>query len=254
MNPRTKLHGELQRLLGRMQAIVGELSGGQVDVPAPAPRAPRSDAKTWLYQGQPHTALQLATIAGIDSQAMRERLKRMAPEVAVAQGQAKFAPGSRRLFDLDGKAHTVGDLARLAGVSWTTMWQRLQRHSAEVAISFGKLPRGVTRFPKTRKAAAAAPEPSSKPRARIPTLATSAPTPAPTRAPTAAPTPQPTRAPTPASTPAPAPIVPTNVKRTVAKAPPGRFEVHAAPSVFGRIGQYEDTGSAVARQYGGKRG
>lgn len=40
-----------------------------------------------------------------------------------------------------------------------------------------------------------------------------------------------------------------DVKITVAKAPPGRFEVERAPSVFGRIGQYEKTGSAVERQY-----
>lgn len=228
MKTDAQLHGELQRLLGRMQAIVGQLCAGGADLPAQArrvPRAPRRDAKTWPYQGQPHTAAQLATIAGIDSQAMRERLKRMPPEMAVAQGKAKFSPGSRRTFDIGGKPHTVGDLARLAGVSWTTMWQRLQRHSAEVAISFGKQPRGVPRFPK-RAGKAVTPAP-----------------PVPTARPTPAPTPKPTPAPV---------IVPADVKRTVAKAPPGRFEVERAPRVFGRIGQYEKTGSAVERQYEGK--
>lgn len=48
-------------------------------------------------------------------------------------------------------------------------------------------------------------------------------------------------------------IVPANVKRTVAPPIPDRFAVSKAPSTFGRIGQYEDTGSAIARQYGGAR-
>lgn len=256
MKTPAQLHGELQRLLGRMQTIVGQLCAGGVDLPAQAeraPRAPRRDAKTWPYQGQPHTAAQLAAIAGIDSQAMRERLKRMPPEVAVAQGKAKFSPGSRRTFDIGGKPHTVGDLARLAGVSWSTMWQRLQRHSAEVAISFGKQPRGVPRFSK-RAGKAVSPAPLLvDPRVRTPKApgAAAAQMPAPTRAPTPVPTARPTPAPTPKPTPAPA-IVPANVKRTVAKTPPGRFEVDRAPSVFGRIGQYEKTGSAVERKYEGK--
>lgn len=184
------------------------------------------------------TVLQLAGLAGVNAHTMRERLKRLAPEVAVAQGKAKFAPGARRMFQLDGKPHTVADLAARAGVSWTTMWQRLQRHSPAEAISFGKLRQGQTRTqPRRRKAE---PPLLASPRVRTPKAVAA---PAATATPTAAPTPAPT--------PAPAPIVPANVKRTVAKTPPGRFEVQHAPRTFGRIGQYEDTGTAIARQYRG---
>jgi hypothetical protein len=252
-----KLHGELQQLLSRMAAIVGEICGG---LPAgmgrpPKPRAPRRDAKTFAYQGQQLTVLQLAGLAHVNSHTMRERLKRLTPEVAVAQGKAKFAPGARHTFELEGKRHTVADLAARAGVSWTTMWQRLKRHSPEVAISFGKQARGMQAFP--RKKAKAAPPLLASPRVRIAPVATAAPTPAPTpaptRAPTAAPTPAPTRRPTPAPTAPPEVITPADVKRTVAKAPPGRFEVQHAPKIFGgRIGQYEHTGSAVSKRYGAK--
>lgn len=259
LNPHAKLHGELQRLLSRMAAIVGQICGGAPAGPDKPPRPPRRNARTYAYQGQHLTVLQLAGLAGVNAHTMRERLKRMAPEVAVAQGKAKFAPGARRMFQLDGKPHTVADLAARAGVSWTTMWQRLQRYSPAEAISFGKLRQGQTRKqPRRRKAE---PPLLASPRVRTPKAVaapaataapTAAPTPAPTRAPTLVPTPRPTRAPTPVPTPAPAPIVPANVKRSFRKAPPGRYEADSAPPTFGRIGQYEDTGSAIARQYGPK--
>lgn len=261
MSTHADLHRELQGLLSRMAAIFGELAGGGPPVPtvaaAPSPRkrAPRRNARTWAYQGQQLTARELAGLAGINVDAMRERLTRLTPEAAVAQGQAKFQPGTRRTFELDGQQMTVGDLAARAGVSWCTMWQRLQRHSPEVAISFEKMPRGIQRFP--RKSA----EPKGEPppllasaRVRLPKAA-AAPTPKPTQEPTRAPTSAPTAAPTKASTaptskPTTAPvIVPADVKRTVAKAPPSRYEVQRPPATFGRIGQYERTGSAVERQY-----
>lgn len=225
---------ELQRILTRVQDIVNKVSEVQPlldrakalteKIAEPKPEAPpRPHAITHPYQGKPHTVAELAALAGVNRHTMRERLKRLTPEVAVAQGQAKFAPGARRMFELDGKPHTVAELAAKAGISWTAMWQRLQHHSAAEAVSFPKLPKGVQH----RRTAPAPEAPPLLASARV-------------------------RTPTPAPTPAPAPIVPADVKRTVAKAPLGRFEVQHAPPVFGRIGHYEQTGSAVERQYGGK--
>lgn len=254
---RTKLQTELQQLLDRVGALVGQLCGA-----APAkrqmPLRVHPSAKLWPYKGEQLTLAQLAALAGIKPTAMRERLVRLSPEAAVAQGQLRFQHGELRTWQLDGKPMTVADLAERAGVSRDTMRQRLRRHAPEVAVSFGRMPRGIQAFPRRAKgprkpieALAVNVVPTQAPRAAT----TPAPTLAPTRAPTAAPTLAPTRPPTPAPTAAPEVITPADVKRTVAKAPPGRFEVQHAPKIFGgRIGQYEDTGSAVARQYGGKRG
>lgn len=246
-----ELQAELQQLLDRLGALVGKLVGAE-----PAKRSPplrvHPSAKLWPYKGEQLTLAQLAALAGIKPTAMRERLVRLSPEAAVGQGQSRFQRGELRTWRLDGQDLTVTELAARAGVSHDTMRQRLRRHPAEVAVSFGRMPRGVQAFPRRAKgprkpieAAAVNVVPTQPPRAA---------TPAPTAAPTPAPTPAPTRRLTPAPTAAPEVITPANVKRTVAKAPPGRFEVHHAPSTFGRIGQYEDTGSAVAQQYGGKRG
>lgn len=230
---------KLRKLVADLAAVVDALAtaaaGSQAIAVASKPRKPRFDAKTWPYQGQPHTVRQLAELAGVTPHTMRERLSRLPPEVAVGQGKTKFAPGRLRTFVVNGETLSVADLAKRAGISWVTMYQRLRRYSPEEAVRIPLQRRGIT----VRK-----PGPKAEP-ARKPIAATQAPTPAPTRAPT----PAPTRAPTPAPTAAPEVIVPANVKRTVAKAPPGRFDVQQAPSTFGRIGQYEETGSAVARQY-----
>lgn len=249
-----KLQTELQQLLDRLGALVGQLCG---DAPAKRlmPLRVHPSAKMWPYKGEQLTLAQLAALAGIKPTAMRERLVRLSPEAAVAQGQSRFQLGELRTWQLDGQALTVSELAHRAGVSRDTMRQRLRRHTPEVAVSFGRMPRGVQAFPRRAKgprkpieALAVNVVPTQAPRA-----ATPAPTPAPTAAPTPAPTPRPTRPPTPAPTAPPEPITPANVKRTVAKAPPGRFEVQHAPKIFGgRIGQYEDTGSAVSKRYGAK--
>lgn len=138
-------------------------------------------------------------------------------------------------YELNGETRTVAQLAGLAGVPYPLMYDRLKRHSVAEALAMPYMSRKVP--------AAAAP--------RV-TAAAPVPTPAPTRRPTPAPTAAPTPAPT-AAPKAPSVVVPPDAKRTSVAAPPGRFEVTRAPPVFTGpgIGNYEPSGSAISRQYGG---
>lgn len=195
------------------------------------------EAQTFPYKGKMLTAAQLAKLAGVHRTVMRERLKRHTAEESVARGARKFTKGPRDLYELHGEKLSVRQLAERAGVSWVTMWQRLRKKTPAEAM-----------LPNQRRRAAPAAAPTPTP----------APSPAPSPAPTAAPRrairitpteqllaipPTPTRAPTPAPTPAPA-LEPT----TVIARPLGRYEVAAAPSIFGRIGSYpEPPRSAAAR-------
>lgn len=233
----------------------------------PAVRASREPAYT--LNGQAMSVAQLAALAGCKAAAMQWRLKSMglSPEEAVAAGarmpnrnQGTPPPevaepgrhGPPPTHMLDGKPIYVRELARMAGCSKAAMQQRLSKHgmTPEQAVAAGARMTTGGASPKQKQArrvggahdaGVAPPAPPTRAKSVF-DVSTGAAVIAKVRA---------TQHSVRAFAPDAEVIIPPDVKRTVAETPKDRrFEIDGPrPSTFGRIGQYESTGSAIERQY-----
>lgn len=205
---------------------------------------PAPQAKYVLY-GARKTLAELAALAGCSASAMQQRIttNKMSPEDAVAAGATQQYLGSHWL---NGERRTARQLADLAGCSYEAMKGRLKRMSPEAAVQAGaEMPIGrvVRSAPRVEPPPPPPPPPPPsqpqrsvfEPRAAVPEPITHG-----RRVSTATVPPTPAPAPKPA---AEEPTVPPDVKRTFWQ-PPVAAPV---PSTFGRIGDYEETGSAIER-------
>lgn len=216
--------------------------------------------------GHEFTCKQLADLAGCSPQTMHRRLARgMVAAAAVAWGPADRnrarpnAPASVTVrpgkFEMAGQRYTCRALASMAGCSVIAMRSRLRTLSPAEAVA-----RGAADSHRRRKADDDLKTPVRPSRME----------PKPPKPPKPAKVKQ-TKPPASAKLSAKSwsigekkadkrVLKPTEIKGeaivtpktvvTVAPTPMPRFAVTHAPSTFGRIGQYEDTGSAIARQYG----
>lgn len=216
----------------------------------------RPPAAFYEMGGHQFTCRQLAELAGCSHQAMHRRLARgHSPAKAVAWGPADRnrkrpeAVGTPRQgkHEYNGQRYTCAQLAELAGCGWMAMRSRLRLMSPAEAVARG----------------ASDPHRKRKPDAPVKAQAPKPPKPAPVKQ---------TK---PASSaklsakswsisekkadkrtlkPADMPGEGIRTEKTVVTVAKhfDRFAVDPAsvPSIFGRIGQYEDTGTAIARQYG----
>jgi hypothetical protein len=173
--------------------------------------------------------------------------------VATQSAAAPRYSGAPPKFSLNGRPVTVRELAALAGCSKTAMHERLTAAglSPEAAVAMGRSHRVAPRRPRVTDAGVAPPaptfpksvfEPAPPPVVTVPRAHTMAPRPQP---------PQVSIAPV-AFKPGQQAIVPDDVKRTVAPTPRERFAGDDDAMTFGRIGEYEDTGSALSRALGGR--
>ena len=225
----------------------------------------RPTAVFYEMGGQQYTCRQLSEMAGCSNQAMHRRLALgHAPAEAVAWGaadrnrkrpEAKGRPG-RGIHDLNGRLYTCNALALMAGCGMFAMRARLRSMSPAEAVARGaadshrrrkaddelKTPVRPSRMepkppkpPKPAKVKQTKPPASAKLSAKSWSLGEKK---------------ADKRVLKPTEIKGEAIVTPKTVV-TVAPTPMPRFAVTHAPSAFGRIGQYEDTGSAIARQYGG---
>lgn len=248
--------------------------------------------KTYDFGGNQLTLAELAAAAGCTCAAMQWRLRFKSPDEAVAMGAravrvAAPAPPPRaavshakpartyspRTYLYQGQDLTVQQLATIAGCSLMAMYGRLLTRTPDAAVVMGgtqsNRDRAAARRRGTAPAAAAPDNPPAPPPASSDANVDLGETPAPGKretprdhqpAPAPAPEARPYRTTAPAPVPSPAAfkrnqevIVPPDVKRTVAVTPKDRFAVDGPPpSTFGRIGQYAETNSALARAYRGK--
>lgn len=164
-------------------------------------------------------------------------------------------------FDYQGKRLSIGDLAKLAGTSWTTMQFRLKTRDAEAAVAMGPADRGrggragaekrrqkITSLPATLRLTA------SETAGLQPTVVAQLSKPAQATIKRAEFNGREAEARDVVLAKAQEPIIPDNVKRTVAPTPRGRFEIDAGLMipVFGAMkpGEYLKTDSVVSRSYG----
>lgn len=214
----------------------------------------RPPAAFYEMGGHQFTCRQLAELAGCSHQAMHRRLARgHSPAKAVAWGPADRnrkrpeAVGTPRQgkHEYNGQRYTCAQLAELAGCGWMAMRSRLRLMSPAEAVARGASDPHRKRKPDAPVKAQApkppkpAPVKQTKPASSADLSAKSWAIQAKKKAPKVA-------APT-----GPVVMLP-GAKITRAPAPVGRFAVdpRTVPCTFGRIGQYEDTGTAIARQYG----
>ena len=226
-------------------------------------RPPRS-VKQWKLNGVPTTIADMARAAGVSHATMFARLKGgMTPEDAIAFGKVdrhRARPHGRdadhhpnaKLHAYQGRQLRCDELAELAGCSRNTMKQRLRTHDAEQAVAMGASDRSANsklrevlkrKQPKPEPAPATLP-PRSVFEYRKPAL------------------PPPQCSPRviepgskldalkgPVLREQDDVVIPPGVKRTVAEPKPDtRFTATGpVPSVFGRIGHYDSTGSAIER-------
>lgn len=241
---------------------------------------PKTPGKTsirtrwYTLNGEKVTLRQLATLAGCSYAAMVRRVQFHEPAEAVAMGASSrsanactshLAPyrfpvtrkeppprpeydGKReraakemtRVITLNGQPTTILALAALAGCSWDVMRYRLKNNSPEQAVAMG--PADRQRNHHSKRAEAAKPEPKRTRQAKCPVPRTD----------------DYQRRVKPGSKLEATlewrgaklddaeVITPPNVKRTTWPTPPDRFAVQPRGN-FGRIGQYERTGSAIER-------
>jgi len=210
------------------------------------------DVKRWEHGGKMLTAVELAKLAGCGTAAMRKRLDKMGAADAVAMGPATHARPrglgasvwgdrghhpSTKFYELDGERLTVAQLAERAGCPQNTIRSRLLVMTVERAVALGKADHHRLRAAAgtVKKPATAKPKPGGSEALSAQSWSIRAKKKAPK---VAAPT-------------GPVVMLP-GVKITRAAAPVGRFAVdpRTVPCTFGRIGQYEDSGSALERAYG----
>lgn len=203
-------------------------SGAALTMVEGAPPEPPAPLAKYTLNGARRTIAELADLAGCSRTVMHRRLTGdgMAPEEAVAVGAKRHSPGTT--YRIDGEHRTCRELADLAGCSVEAMKGRLRRMNPTEAVALGATPaRGPASRWKLQKMPADAPTPVEL--ALEPLLRAIAPVP-----------------PTPAPAPKPAllePIVPADFEPIV----PQAREPAPVPSTFGRIGEYEETGSAIER-------
>lgn len=238
----------------------------------PKPEVPRFMAlakpprpvKQYTLNGVPTTIADMARAAGVSHATMFARLRNgKSPEEAVAFGKADRSRPRPVLPDADyhpnaklhayqGRQLRCDELAEIAGCSRNTMKQRLRTHDAERAVAMGAA---------DRSANAKAREDLKRQKKAHPTP----PAPAPTRSvfeyrkPVIPPPQCSPRVIEPGSKldALKGPVlhehddvvIPPGVKRTVADPKPDtRFTATGpVPSIFGRIGHYDSTGSAIER-------
>lgn len=234
-------------------------------------RPKHSGARLYDMGGEQFTALQLAQLAQCSAVAMTARLRRYSAAQAVAMGKAdkhrERAPQTydtphgraphTKFYKVGHESLTVDDLAARAGCSRATMHTRLRTHKPESAIAMGAAcpnrPRKLQFRIKPSDAKPAKPERAPKPpdppkpaAVKQTKPASSADLSAKSWAIQAK-----KKAPKVAAPTGPVVMLP-GAKITRAPAPVGRFAVdpRTVPCTFGRIGQYEDSGSALERAYG----
>jgi hypothetical protein len=234
---------------------------------AVAPRKVAEKLRLFDVGAEKLTARELAERAGVDIETMRWRLKSRTAEQALALGPADRTRRSQaaKLWSLGDEQLTVPQMAERAGCQVSSMYARLKTYSPAEAVAMG--PSQTLKDRAKAKAAATPPAPAPF----SPSVFDVKPPPAPAVATsprvTLPPPPKPEKPRTPSAAPKPAPmgrvpslaplardqptITPDDVKRTVAQPLRSRYDVDQVPSTFGRIGQVEDTGSAVSRAYGG---
>lgn len=206
----------------------------------PMPPGTGKKPATYLLNGEPKTAAELGKLCGRTASTMRKRLKRMTVEDAVSTAPMPArtrAPTSTtwatKFHDLNGESVTAKQLAERCGCKIETMRFRLKTHTAAEALAMKrpavKVKRERIKYGRTREAKCPAPrvddfqrkvKPGSKLEKVIEwrgqvLLAGEE-------------------------------FIPDDVKRTIAPTPPDRFAVQPG-GTFGRIGQYECTGSALER-------
>lgn len=260
----------LQTIAANMRTALAasEAALASVPEPVPAPPAPaplhiptlaeqrvappRSKARLYQLGDEQLTIAALAERGHCSPTTMYARLQKHSVAEAVAMGapdrnrvgQVRLPPKpgegplehgkgwSRQLvlYPFKGEKQTCDQLAKLARCHRSTMHERLKRMSAEDAVALGKDAR------KARKSAAAAPpaaplEPVvlNRPPARSRQQPMTVAKPAPLVAPDAE------------------PVRPPGLEPVTRARPLGRYEVAEVKSTFGRIGQYEETGSALSR-------
>lgn len=169
--------------------------------------------------------------------------------VSVASGMPVKGRGDPLRFNLGGQLLTIGELAAKAGCSWTCMQQRLRHNSPERAVALGGPGPTGRRRSSPAATATAAPQPAGQPKAARPEgKGQRTAKPAGPRLTKPSNKPAMPLKPQPAGFTSAEAVVPPNVKRTVATPPQDRFAVsQPQQSTFGRIGQYESTGSALER-------
>ena len=204
---------DLEVAIRALQAIAWRLRETEKATPA-GPSWSRK-GKLYAYMGELKSCAQLAAMVGIARPTMNKRLQKMPVEDAVALGR-----DAGRLRPAEPNLH-VGDARRSGGEAAQTPTPNRkvtaeQRHAGERRAS--------APAPPTRRPAPvpSGPNPASQFVVKPPPVHRAFEKDAQT-------------------------IVPADVKRTVSKAPLGRFEAENPPSVFGRIGEYAETGTAVAR-------
>lgn len=181
--------------------------------------------KTHPYHGRSLTTSELAALAGCIRSTMKRRLCRMSAEEAVALGGPSPTGFNSKsvLYEFNGEKLTCSELSRRTGISIQTLHYRLKTmgQSVQVAVAMKALAKPASSAKLSAKSWSIEERKADK------------------------------RTLKPTEIPGEAIVTPKTVV-TVAPKPRDRFYVDPAYVLptFGRIGQYEDTGSAIARQYG----
>lgn len=200
----------------------------------------RNPVQFFDFGGEKKTVKDLADLAGCSAEAMRTRLKTYSPEIAVEMGKADpsrrpegWSHPSAKRYTFNGQQLTISELAKLAGCKDNTMRGRLKTMEAVEAVAMGagdvkrKRPGSGNFTPRGKSASSQALSDKSwtikeRKQADAKKPAASGPV-----------------------------IVPKGLVIQRAPKPLDRFHIDPAsvPSHFGRIGQYESTGSAIEAQY-----